>query len=111
MGDDLIVKGDWGEGDGMPYKRLWRWSGENFLSHEPPLLMGGNGVEVLLKPKFNHYSYFFQKDVEFKNDWYGGHENILPNWLSLKNETEFPIHISKLITGYFGGSKSYIHKK
>lgn len=108
VGDDLIVRGEWGEG---PYNRLWRWSGENFSTHEPPVLEGGNGKEVLLESRFNHYSYYFQKDVEFKNDWYSGHEDILPNWLNLKNETEFPIHVSKLVTGPWGKTNAFIYKK
>jgi len=107
VGDDLIVRGEWGEG---PYNRLWRWNGEPFKTHEPPILFGGNGKEVLLEARFNHYSYYFQKDVEFKNDWYSGHENILPNWLSLKKETIFPIHVSKLVTGPWGRSNAFIYK-
>lgn len=107
VGSDLIVKGVWGEG---PYNRLWNWNNESFQAHEPPILSGGNGKEVLLSSRFKHYSYFFQKDVEFKNDWYSGHENVLDNWLNLKNETNFPIHVSKLITGPWGKTNSFIYK-
>ena len=107
VGDDLVVRGEWGEG---PYIRLWRWNDESFKTHEPPILIGGNGKEVLLESKFTHYSYYFQKDVEFKNDWYSGHENILPNWLNLKKETKFPIHVSSLVTGPWGKKNAFIFK-
>lgn len=107
VGENLIVKGEWGEG---PYNRLWRWSGEDFRTHEPPILNGGNGKEVLLESRFKHYSYYFQKDVEFKNDWYSGHENILENWLNLKKESDFPVHVSKLVTGPWGRTNTFIHK-
>jgi hypothetical protein len=107
VGKDLIAIGEWGEG---PYNRLWKWSGEKFYIHEPPILERGNGKEVSLSPIFRHYSYFFEKDVRFKNDWYGGHEDILIRWIDIQNEKKFPIHISRLITGPWGNTNTFIHK-
>lgn len=108
VGKNLIVKGEWGEG---PYNRLWDWNGEFFISHEPPVLCNGNGIEVNLTPRFKHYSYYFEKDVIFKNDWYGGHEDILERWKRLQNRTDFPVHISELITGGWGKTNTFIYKK
>ena len=91
VGKNLMAK------DRRPYKRLWRWKGQAFTSHEPPLLEGGNGKEVLLPQRFNHYAYYYEKDVQFKNDWYGGHAGIYKRWLELQKETEFPQPLSRLL--------------
>ena len=107
VGKSLIAKGDWGEG---PYNRLWDWKGEFFATHEPPILQNGNGLSIDLTPRFKHYSYYFEKDVIFKNDWYGGHENILNNWTNLQKEENFPVHISYLISGNWGKTNTYIYK-
>ena len=107
VGKDLIAKGEWGEG---PYNRLWNWNGEYFKTHEPPVLEHGNGVEVNLSPRFNHFSYYFEKDVVFKNSWYSGHENILERWKKLQLRDDFPVHVSELITGGWGRTNTYIHK-
>jgi len=80
MGDNIRAFGTWGEGVGYPYRRLWDWSGEYFLKHEPPTLLKGNGREVLIPFKFDHYAYYFEQDVEFKSKYYGGHEKIYENW-------------------------------
>lgn len=83
MGKNLLAYGMWGEGVGFPYKRLWAWRGEYFLKHEPPTLLRGNGKEVLIPFKFDHYAYYFEQDVLFKSKYYGGHERIYENWRKL----------------------------
>ena len=116
VGENLLAKGCWGEGndpdDPMKnaYRRLWRWYGQEFLTHEPPALQGGNGKEVLIPLRFRHYAYRFRKDVEFKNDYYSGHEGILDKWDALQAMpgTEFPRPISDLITGPWGQTKTEI---
>lgn len=97
VGPNLIVKGAWGEGYALPYRRLWDWHGELFESHEPPRLVGGNGLGVLLTNRFNHYALYYEKDVLFKAKWYHGYEKLHERWLKIQTETKFPKHISELL--------------
>ena len=99
VGRDLLAVGDWGEGLSSPYRRLWQWEGEWFESHEPPVLEGGNGKEELLPCRFDHYAYYFRKDVEFKDKWYGGHQGILKRWDKLQRTPiiQFPLPINELL--------------
>lgn len=112
---DLKVRGDWGEGRALPYRRLWNWKGESFATHEPPELQGGNGKTILIGERFKHYAYVFEKDVHFKSQYYGGHENIYKPWLNLQIEAErkkleFPLPISYLFgkNSYYSKSNSFI---
>lgn len=114
LGKDILAKGEWGELKPSGYFRLWDWKGESFIRHEPPIINYNNGEyeTKLLTPRFNHYNYYFEKDVKFKNDWYSGHEGILERWKmlnSLPKET-FPIHISSLIQGSWGQTYTFIFK-
>lgn len=102
VGKNIIVKGEWGEGKAKPYRRLWKWKGQAFKSHEPPVLEGGNGKEQLLSQKFNHYSYLYEKDVEFKDKFYGGHEGIYNRWKEMQKETKFPQPLSRLMPARTG---------
>jgi len=108
VGENLVSKGEWG--DDAPIRRLWKWNGELFKTHAPPTLEGGNGKEVLLSQRFYHYSYYYEKDVLFKNNFYTGHDDIYNKWKSLQKETVFPQPISRLISGYWGTTKSEIVK-
>ncbi len=108
VGPDLLAKGEWGEGLKLPYRRLWKWEGEYFKSHEPPELEGGNGKTILLPQRFNHYAYYFERDVRFKDAWYGGHEGIYERWKKLQKETVFPQPISRLIMGPWGKTETKI---
>lgn len=105
VGKNLLAKGHWGEGRDGGYIRLWDWEGESFVRHEPPTLEGCEDKDgKMLTPVFDHYSYYFDEDVKFKDAWYSGHEQIYDRWKyvnSLPKEV-FPIHISALITGYWG---------
>jgi hypothetical protein len=112
VGKDIIAIGEWGECNPTGYIRLWKWNNEYFQTHEPPILVGGNGKTIISSQRFKHFNYYFEKDVSFKNDWYSGHEGILEKWKfvnSLPVEV-FPIHISNLITGYWGKSKTILFK-
>jgi GR25 family glycosyltransferase involved in LPS biosynthesis len=94
VGENLITTGkDWA---GKPFTRLWKWKGERFKSHEPPVLDTPDNSIVLLSEKMKHYSFYFEEDVKFKNDWYTDHEGLYENWLKLKKETIFPQHITYL---------------
>ena len=111
IGKNLMAIGDWGECSTYGYTRLWQWEGEKFIAHEPPILDGLMGKDaLLLSPRFNHYNYYFEKDVLFKDQWYGGHEQIYDRWKLINKLPRhmFPLHISNLITGPWGKSSSSI---
>jgi hypothetical protein len=113
VGPGLRVQGDWGEGRRLPYRRLWNWSGEDFETHEPPRLKGGNGLGILIPVRFKHYAYYFEQDVLFKDKWYGGHEGIHRRWEEVQKITEIKTHISKLLgtESHWGQGNTYIIKE
>lgn len=108
VGPNLLAKGDWGEGRQTNYRRLWKWRGQRFKTHEPPELEGGNGLEVLLPQRFKHYAYYFPEDVQFKEAFYSGHEGAYLRWAALQDATEFPVSVDRLITGPWGRTKTVI---
>lgn len=116
VGKNIVARGTWGEGNDPKeplknaYRRLWRWNGQEFNSHEPPALEGGNGVELLLPQRFDHYSYYFNEDILFKAKYYKGYENLYEKWLSLHEETVFPQPISRIIGGYWGNTETVIDR-
>ena len=84
VGEKQRVIGQWGEGRLEPYRRLWDWKGEMFLKHEPPTLVGKNGPGLLLPQRFNHYAYYFDQDVKFKEIYYQGYEGLFERWLKVQ---------------------------
>jgi len=80
VGKNQLAVGEWGEGRIEPYRRLWRWGGEEFETHEPPKLKGKNGPGLLLTQKFNHYAYYFEEDVKFKELYYGSYTGLYDRW-------------------------------
>ena len=98
LGPHLVARGDWGEGQALPYRRLWRWDGRQFKTHEPPELAGGNGLTVLLPQRFEHYAYYFEQDVQFKALYYGGHAEVARRWplLQQRPPSDFPLPLAAL---------------
>lgn len=116
VGKNLQAKGEWGEGKRLPYRRLWKWNFTKFKQHEPPILIGAD-KEILLSPRFDHYAYYFDKDVQFKNDWYSGHEEIYKRWKKLQQEAinkpigwQCPISALLKSNTYWGDSKTIIER-
>jgi hypothetical protein len=109
VGKDIIADGEWG---GNTLNRLWKWRGENFKSHEPALLQGQRYVTPITGVKFNHYSYYFEKDVKFKSLYYKGHQNVLKNWSRINTADSYPIHISEFFGSEtsIGKTNTYINK-
>lgn len=109
---DLIAVGDWG---GNLNTRLWIWNpSQRFTSHEPPIMSDASDP-IELPEKCNHYSYYFETDVNFKSKYYGGHEQVYRNWLRLqmtgeRKRIKFPLHISYLFgrNVWIGQSNSHI---
>lgn len=112
VGKNLIAKGQWGEGNALPWRRLWKWSGEDFESHEPPRLKGGNGKGILIPIRFKHYAYYFKEDVQFKDKWYTGHRGVYDRWKALQKQNNFPVHISALLgtNTHWGNTNTIIEK-
>lgn len=108
VGKNILAYGMWGEGIGLPYKRLWDWKGEYFLKHEPPTLMA-KGKEVLTNLRFDHYAYYFEQDVQFKAKYYGGHEKVYAGWKKLnEGSVRLPADLSVLFghkRGLFSNTK------
>lgn len=96
VGRNQIVIGDWGEGKIEPYRRLWNWNGEEFITHEPPKLKGKNGPGLLLPQKFNHFSYYFEDDVKFKEKYYGNYDGIYLRWLNVQKNKK-TVHVKELL--------------
>lgn len=118
VAQNLIAVGDWGEGKALPYRRLFLWNGEQFHVHEPPTLEGGNIKEVLIDERFDHYSYYFEKDVHFKSVYYNNNEDFYSQWIKLQLEGEtkkidFPVPVSYLFgrNNWIGRSNTFIIKK
>jgi hypothetical protein len=115
--DQWISIGGWGEGKKDPYRRLWNWEGENFKTHEPPVIDSPNQTISLLSPKFIHYAYYFERDAKFKSEYYGGHEHVLEGFYKLKNsknDTEplsilFPESMFDYHNSTYLKKKSHIH--
>lgn len=116
VGPGLIASGvAWG--GSAKWRRMWKWEGERFLTHEPPVLdllnerivdlkeysdrnwQESESMEACIRaPAFDHYAYYFEQDVAFKQEYYQGHEHILRNWRRIQkmNRRDFPIELSEL---------------
>ena len=96
VGPKQQVFGEWGENKTEPYRRLWHWKGELFKTHEPPQLNGRNGPGFLLPVRFDHYSYFFEADVIFKEKYYSGYDGIYDRWKQIQKNTGV-VHVRELL--------------
>lgn len=96
IGPNQQVFGEWGECIYDTYRRLWSWEGELFKTHEPPQLNGKNGPGLLLPQRFNHYSYYFEEDVIFKERYYSGYSGLLKRWKAIQHNRG-TLHISSFL--------------
>ena len=110
VGKNHIVKGEWGEGKHLPYRRLWNWKGEMFETHEPPVLKGKNGPGILIPIKFNHYAYYFEQDVLFKESYYTGYDGLHSRWLDVQQNC-YNMPVNKLLgtNTWWAHTNSTIH--
>lgn len=109
VGENQIVTGHWGEGKIEPYRRLWRWRGESFKAHEPPTLDGKNGPGFLINVKFNHYAYFFEEDVKFKEKYYQGYDGLYERWKRVQSNRG-TVHVRELLGNniWWSNTNTYI---
>lgn len=103
VGKDLIAVGDWGSGW---VNRLFLWRGQRFISHEPSLMDTHNRTVAIEGVKFDHYSYYFEQDIKWKEQYYPDCEGIFDNWSLLPNKATFPQPISALFNAKNPISKS-----
>lgn len=111
FGPGLKVVGVWGEGIPEGTARLWRWEGEEFRTHEPPILETSNTSSILLPQRYTHYNYYFEKDVKFKEAWYGGHDGIFDRWKAINNAPRdvFPLKIDVFLkNSWWGQTNTWI---
>ena len=93
-GKQLVGKGAWGDGFST---RVWWWEGQKFKTHEPPIMEGQKEIRELPQ-KYIHYSYYFEKDVEFKSKYYKGYRPVIHNWRALqKRRLIYPISAKYLL--------------
>jgi hypothetical protein len=103
VGPNLIItsRNTYGNRPGE-WHRAWRFEpGMEFISHEPPRL---NAVTEPCATReqteecglvFEHYAYVLQKQVAYKEDYYGYH-NAVQHWLELQADGYFPGFKAKL---------------
>ena len=105
LGNQLVARGNWGSAF---VTRLWKWQGEQFISHCPPVMMGQSVIK--LPQVYDHYSYQFRKDVMLKSRLYKGYRIIARRWdRLLANSHRYPIPLSALFGFVKGTNKSYIY--
>ena len=85
------------------WKRLWRFEpGKKFVSHEPPIL-DGEGVAMEHAETeaaglvFDHYGYALEKQVAFKEEYYG-YANAVDNWMKLQHNKEWPAKLCDFLS-------------
>jgi hypothetical protein len=81
------------------WMRAWKWGKDVcFTSHEPPRLniqsrLVPRGVTETWGLVFDHYAYAIQKQVEFKEDFYG-YKGLVDGWKELQ-KTIGPVRLSQ----------------
>lgn len=101
-----IAMGQWA----AKTNRIWKWKGEDFVSHEPAAIYG-QGKALAIPVSFNHYSYVFDKDVMFKEQYYG-YTGIYERWkiVEQSEEEELPITALFPLPHPIGKSKTKLVK-
>jgi hypothetical protein len=99
VGQNICAWGEWGGNN--EWRRLWHWQGARALTHEPPVFDMEEKKRFITVACFDHFAYYFAKDVLFKGQYYKKHETVFNNWLAINNlpETAFPIPLSRLFAG------------
>ena len=99
VGDNLITSGEncYGNNPGE-WTRLWVIKEPTkFLTHEPPIVENLTRTVSREETKslgwvFDHYAYALEKQLEFKENYYGYH-GAVNSWKKLQSETNFPVNL------------------
>ena len=110
VGTKLIITSKNTYGNHLDYEwiRTWRFKPNDFWStHEPPCLcrdLSGQKIDVAkINPfkhaeteangfVFNHYAYVIEKQLLFKEKYYG-YKNAVKGWEDLQSEKTFPVFL------------------
>ena len=104
VGDELLVRGDWGEGRAEPYRRLWRWRGA-LCGDQDPLQVLTAGLPALLAPRFDSFLYLYPTAHHHPQ-----HVRARYQQLRLRPAQDFPLPLAELLgpTGA-GLTDTYLH--
>lgn len=139
VGENLITgtKNTYGNNTGYEWLRVWRFHpGNYFSSHEPPRLMHESETGQIFDKAsrnifrhdemeenglvFEHYAYFLEKQLRFKEDYYG-YADAVKHWKNLQQEKQFPVFLknyfpwvkdeAKVIPADYKGLQSMLKKQ
>jgi hypothetical protein len=92
--------------NGYEWFRCWRWQpGQKFLSHEPPVMEGINHNSApgftrdftkRLNLVFQHPAYALEKQVVFKEQYYG-YAGAVDQWRALQANTKWPCRVGDFL--------------
>jgi hypothetical protein len=104
VGPNLVTVGEDCYGNNPnEWCRLWNVRDTSaFITHEPPRMTGLNKIlhRNFTKTQgwiFNHYSYLYEKQLKFKEDYYG-YMGAVEQWKSLQDNKTFPIKLNKFLS-------------
>lgn len=104
VGPNLVTVGEDCYGNNPDeWCRLWNIKEKNnFLTHEPPRIKGLNKILHRRYTKsqgwmFNHYSYIYEKQLKFKENYYG-YSGAVGQWKRLQNNKSFPCKLNSFLT-------------
>jgi hypothetical protein len=103
VGHNLVTVGEDCYGNNPnEWCRLWNVRDiSEFITHEPPRMKNLNKIlhRNFTKTQgwiFNHYSYLYEKQLKFKEDYYG-YTGAVEQWKSLQNNTVFPANLNRFL--------------
>lgn len=93
----------YGNNPNQDWKRAWKFTpGDTFISHEPPKLSSENddawkhestnGLGLV----FDHYGYATEKQVAFKEDYYG-YGGAVVAWRKLQDNDRWPVKLAEFL--------------
>lgn len=104
LGPNIVITSQDGYGNAAwDWFRAWRYSpGHKLISHEPP------NIDGLMQPcatreqtrdaglVFQHWAYMFEKQVAYKQDFYG-YKDAVKHWRRLQSNTQWPIKLKTFL--------------
>ena len=120
VGPDIVItsRDTYGNFSSYEWLRVWRFEpGQRFLTHEPPRLERSQKAPFVhaeieaLGLVFDHHAYATEKQVAFKERYYGSEANpngwkykgAVANWRRLQANTQWPVKELKEFLPWVGG--------